>query len=563
MIGLRHHHCQHVMNVTLEGSSAMKTKTGKVFLLAAALAASTALGLAAGGVAPADAATLRYGGTTPPLTMDPHATNDFVTAGLVRQIYDSLVGLDNDMELEPGIATAWTSVDPATWRFTIRQGATFHDGSPMTAQDVAFSIMRQKEAPLYRALYGGIKQATVVDATTVDVVSATPDPILPRKMVRLFVMSQKWAAANGVEKVPDLGAQGTEAHTLRHANGTGAMKLVSQEPGQRTVFERNKTWWGKFNGNLDQAIYSPIASAPTRVSALLSKELDLITDVPLQDIERIKSTPGYKVLQAPQQLFMELEMDGSRDVALDVFDKAGQPLKANPLKDVRVRQAFAHAIDANLIVQRVMRGQAKVVGTASAAGFGGYEADLDVRWPTDVAKAKALLAEAGYPDGFGIQLNCPLERYVNTDEICRAVASMLARIGVDVRVKGSPWPEFARMLVNGPNSSFHLIGAAGNSGDTQDTFVSVMATRSKEKGTGGTNWALWSDPEFDAVTAELTQTFDPARRKELYRKGLTIGRDRVHAIYLHQPMITWAARDAVTVPSRADSAVMLKDVTIK
>ena len=146
------------------------------------------------------AASLRYGGTTPPLTMDPHATNDFVTAGIVRQTYDLLVGLDNAMELEPGVATAWAPVDPSTWRFTIWQGVTFHDGSPMTAEDVAFSIMRQKEAPLYKALYGGIKSATVVNPTTVDMVSATPDPILPRKMVRLFVMSQKWAAANGVER---------------------------------------------------------------------------------------------------------------------------------------------------------------------------------------------------------------------------------------------------------------------------------------------------------------------------------------------------------------------------
>ena len=174
------------------------------------------------------------------------------------------------------------------------------------------------------------------------------------------------------------------------------------------------------------------------------ERLDLIGDLPLQDIERVRGTQGFSVLQAPQQLFMQLEMDGTRDVALDVFDKAGQPLKANPLKDVRVRQAFAHAVDAKLIVDRVMRGNAKVIGTASAAGFGGYQADLDVRWPTDVAKAKALLAEAGYPDGFAIQLNCPLERYINTDEICRAVASMLARIGVDVRVKGSPWPASTR-----------------------------------------------------------------------------------------------------------------------
>lgn len=530
----------------------------KRFLRIATLCSALALT-----VATAPANTLRYGGTTPPLTMDPHATNDFVTASLVRQVYDSLVGLSNAMELEPGIATDWAPAGEATWRFTIRPGVTFHDGSPLTAADVAFSIMRQKEAPLYRALYGGIKEAKVVSDTSVEVVSQQPDPILPRKMVRLFVMSAKWAKDNSVEKVPDLGAQGTEAHTLRHANGTGPMRLVAQEPNTRTTFERNPKFWGTFAGNLERAIYTTIGSAPTRVSALLSKELDLITDLPLQDVERVRATPDYVVAEAPQQLFMQIEMDGSRDVALDTFDKAGQPLKANPFKDVRVRQAFAQAIDAKLIVDRVMRGHAVVVGTASAAGFGGYQKDLDTRWPTDAAKAKALLAEAGYPDGFTTQLNCPLARYVNTEEICRATASMLARIGVEVRVKGMPWPEFARMLVNGPTSSFHLIGAAGNSGDTQDTFVSVMATRSKDKGTGGTNWALWSNAEFDAVADELVRTFDAGKREQLYRRGLTIGKEQVHAVYLHQPMLTWAMRRNVTAAPRADSAVMLKDVVVR
>lgn len=514
------------------------------------------------GVSPAMATTLKYGGTTPPLTMDPHSTNDFVTVALIRQTYDSLVGLDDAMEPAPGIATAWSSPEPTVWRFTIRQGVKFHDGTPLTAEDVAFSIMRQKESPLYRSLYGGITQAKVIDASTVDVVSGTADPILPRKMVRLFVMSAPWAAKNGVEKVPDLGAQGTESFTLRNANGSGPMKLVLQEPGQRIVFERNTGYWAPFKGNVTSATYTPIASAPTRVAALLSKELDLIADLPLQDIDRVKGSAGFTIMQAPQQLFMQLEMDGTRDIALDVFDKAGQPLKANPLKDVRVRQAFAHAVDAKLIVERVMRGYAKVVGTASAAGFGGYQADLDVRWPTDVAKAKALLTQAGYPDGFGVQLNCPLERYVNTDEICRAVASMLARIGVDVRVKGSPWPEFARMLVNGPNSSFHLIGAAGSSGDTQDTFVGVMATRNKERGWGSTNWAMWSNAEFDGITKELIQTFDPAKRTDLYRRGLTIGRDQVHAVYLHQPVLAWGMKSNVSVPPRADAAIMLKDVVV-
>jgi peptide/nickel transport system substrate-binding protein len=524
----------------------------------------TALALVASAIAtPALAVTLRYGGTTAALTMDPHATNDFVTAALVRQVYDSLVGLDDAMELTPGIATEWSYQGDNTWRFKLRSGVKFHDGSTMTADDVVFSIMRERTAPLYAAQFGDISEAKKIDDTTIDVVSKGPDPILPRKMVRLFIMSKAWATANGVEKVPDLGAQGTEAYTLRHANGTGPMSLVSQEPGQRTVFARNKNYWGEFPGNVDEAIYTPIGSSPTRVAALLSNELDLITDLPIQDIDRVKNTPGFKVQQAPQQLIMELEMDGTRDVALDAYDKAGQPLKTNPLKDVRVRRAFASAIDAKLIVDRVMRGQATVVGTASAKGFGGYQPDLDQRWPTDIEKAKQLLAEASYKDGFAIQLNCPLERYVNTEEICRAVASMLARIGVEVRVKGMVWPEFARMLVNGPSSSFHLIGVGGTSGDTQDTFVSAMATRDKATGRGGTNWALWSNAAFDANLNELLRTFDPQKRTELYRKGLTIARDEVHAVYLHQPLISWGMKETVTVPARADSAVILQRVVIK
>jgi peptide/nickel transport system substrate-binding protein len=482
---------------------------------------------------------------------------------LVRQVYDSVVSLNDDMGIGPGLATEWSYRGNSTWRLVIRGGVTFQDGSALTADDVIFSILREKTSPLYGALFGDIQTATKVDANTVDVVSGVPDPILPRKMVRLFVMSQAWSKANGVEKVPDLGAQGTESFTLRHALGTGPMRLEVQEPGRRTVFQRNKAYWGAFPGNVDEAIYTPIGSGPTRVVSLLSGDLDLITDLPNQDIDRVKGQSGYKVAQVPQQLFMELEMDGSREVALEVFDKAGQPLKANPLKDVRVRQAFAQAIDANLIVQRVMRDQAVVVGTAAAVGLEGYQKDLDVHWPTDLAKAKSLLQQAGYPDGFAVQLNCPVERYINTEEICRAVASMLARIGVEVRVKTIVWPEFARLLVNGPNSSFHLIGAAGNSGDTQDTFVSVMATRDKQKNRGATNWAMWTNPEFDAVVDELVGTFDPKRRTELYRRGLSIGRDQVHAVYLHQPVLSWGMKQAVSVPARADGAVMLQALTVR
>lgn len=520
-----------------------------------------ALSLSAIAVA-AQAETLSYAGTTAPLTFDPHATNDFITTSLVRQTYESLVELGPQMELVPGLATEWSYRGDNTWRLVLRQGVTFHDGTPMTAADVVFSIKRQGSSKLYQSLFGGIADAVAVDDHTIDVISKSPDAILPVKLTRLFVMSEAWATANGIAAVPDLGTDASEAHSLRHANGTGPMELELQEPGKQTVLVRNPDWWGEFTGNVDRAEYTAIGSAPTRLAALLSGEIDLVTDLPLQDIQRVQGTAGLKIAQGPQRLFMELEMDGTRDQALETFDKSGAPLPANPFKDLRVRQAIAMAVDSDLIVQRVMRGHAKPINLPSAPGFYGYQADLDVPRDYNVEGAKALLAEAGYPDGFATTLNCPLERYVNAEEICRGTASMLARVGIDLTVKTMTWPEFSKMLVSGPNSSFHLIGAAGNSGDVQDTFTAIIATRSAETGRGQQNWAMWSDAEFDAITDKLVATFDEAERTALYREGLTIARDRVHAVYLHQPFITWAMRDSVDAAVRADSAVSLAHVTV-
>jgi peptide/nickel transport system substrate-binding protein len=291
--------------------------------------------------------------------------------------------------------------------------------------------------------------------------------------------------------------------------------------------------------------------------------MDLILDLPLQDQQRVESTPGFKVGQVPQLTWMQLEMDGTRDVALDVYDKSGKALNTNPFKDVRVRQAIAHAVDANLIAQRVMRDKARIVGIPSVPGLAGHQDSMDVRWPTDLVKAKALLGEAGYPNGFITQLNCPLERYVNTDEICRAVASMLARIGIEVRVKGMVWPEFARMLVNGPTTSFHLIGAGPNSWDGQDTFTSIMMTRNSAAKQGGFNWALWTNADVDRIGNELKSTFDKGKRDKLYAEGFAIAKDKVHAVYLHQAMLTWGMKATVEAAVRADGTPMLQDVTVR
>jgi peptide/nickel transport system substrate-binding protein len=522
--------------------------------------AAAALALSLGS---AGAESLRFAGATPALTMDPHATNDFVTTAIFRQVYDSLVGVDQDMELVPALATDWETVGDETWRFSIREGVAFHDGSELTAEDVAFSIMRQKDSRFYRSLFGRITEANVVDDRTVEVVSSAPDPILPRKMSRMFIISKSWAEENDVVEIPDLGAEGAEAQSIRNAMGTGPMKLVSHDPAGETRFTVFEGYWGERPGNVTEATYLTIGAGPTRVAALLSGEVDLLVDTPLQDIDRIEAAPGFVIDETAQLLWMQLELDGTRDKALETYDRDGNPLDDNPFRDIRVRQAIAHAVDAEAIVDRVMRGRARVVGIASIPGYGGYPEDLDSRWDTDLDRARELLTEAGYPDGFVTTMNCPLERYVNTDDICRAAASMLARIGIDVRINGMVWPEFARMLVNGPDSSFHLIGMSPDSRDTQDAFTGYIMTRDPDANEGFFNWALFTDSEIDDMTRELTETFDEQARDDLYRRLIERAKAQVNAVYLHQPMIVWAMRDGVDAPIRADATVTLQNVTVR
>ena len=527
-------------------------------------AAALLLGLAAAMPAPmpAAAATLTYAGSSPPLTFDPHGTNDFATTAVFRQIYDSLVSLDRDMKPVPGLATSWEQQGDHAWRFHLRDDVVFHDGQKMTVDDVVFSVLREKGSGYYSSMFGGIADAKAVDATTVEVTSKEPDPVLPQKMARLFVMSKPWSVEHGLEAIPNLGAQGSEAYSVRHANGTGPMALQTQEPGVKTVLHRFDKYWGKATGNVTEATYLPIGTAATRVAALLSGQVDLVADVPLQDIERIKSTAGFTLRQVPQMLWMQLELDGTRDAALETYDKAGQPLKTNPLKDTRVRQAIAQAIDAKLIIDRVLRGNGRPVGIPSLPGTDGYQAALDVRWPTDPARAKALLAEAGYPNGFTTQLNCPTERYASTEDVCRAVASMLGRVGIDVKVNTIVWPDFARLLVNGPSSSFHLIGVASAWG-IQDVFVSEMMTRNPKAGEGFFNWAMWHNDELDRVAREMRVTFDPARRDALAKEGLEIAKKDVYAVYLYQPMLNYGSKANVDAFLRSDSTLLLQDVVVR
>jgi peptide/nickel transport system substrate-binding protein len=264
--------------------------------------------------------------------------------------------------------------------------------------------------------------------------------------------------------------------------------------------------------------------------------------------------PEMRVEQVPQMLMMQLNMNGTAEGS-NMWDRQGNPLPRNPLQDVRVRRAIAMAIDENAIVQRIMRGSAVAVGTAAVPGVNGYQRDLDVRLPYDVAGARRLLAEAGFPDGFKIQLDCPTDRYVNTEAICRAIATMLSQVNIEVVPNLQPWSAFVPPLTR-LESSFHLIGERPIGGDTQDTLQTTMMSRGTVN--GFLNWARWSNPEFDATVTQLMTEFDPARRQTLYHRALEIGRDNVQAVYLHTQMVTWGMRANVHGRMRADLGVPLE-----
>jgi peptide/nickel transport system substrate-binding protein len=283
-----------------------------------------------------------------------------------------------------------------------------------------------------------------------------------------------------------------------------------------------------------------------------------VIDLPLQDIERVRATADMRVEQMPQMLMLQLNMDGT-DQVQNMWDRQGNPIAGNPLRDVRVRRAIAMAIDEDAIVQRIMRGSAVAVGTAAVPGVNGYQRDLDVRLPYDVAGARRLLAEAGFPDGFKIQLDFPTDRYVNTEAICRAITTMLSQADIEVLLNLQPWSAFVPPLTR-LQSSFHLIGERPVGGDTQDTLQQTMMTRGQVN--GFTNWARWSNAEFDATVTQLMTELDPARRQALYHRALEISRDNVQAVYLHTQLVTWGMRANVHGRLRTDLAVLLEYMRI-
>ena len=486
----------------------------------------------------AGAATLRIASAFDPQTMDPHALALLYHSRVVWQVYDSLVNRDEKFQLEPALALSWQAVGPTTWRFKLRPGVAFHDGAPFTADDVVFSIERAMTPPSQRSFQlKGVKAARKVDDLTVEFVLEAPDAVLPDKLTGLPMMNKAWCIAHGVEKPQDFNGK-QETFAVRNANGTGPFALERFEPDVRTLLKRYPRWWGwseKRSGNVDEVSLIAIRSDATRLAALVSGEVDLVLDPPVQDVERLKREPAITLTQVTDLGQQYLTFDQQRD-ELEGSDVKGR----NPFKDVRVRRAVYHAINVDLIVQKVLRGLGAPTGAFLSPKVDGSPSDLDKRLPFDPAKAKALLAEAGYPNGFSITLEC-----VNVpwrEAVCQAITAMLTQAGIRTTLRSSPTNQFFPKL-SAATASFIEYGWTPNP-DAWSSLNALFRTWDKS-GLGTFNAGRYSNPKLDVLIDNMRVEPDLTRRRAMVGVALRIVADELPYIPLYRRTLTWAMNKKV------------------
>jgi len=516
-----------------------------------------ALLLAAAVIAqPAGAATFRWANDGDVATMDPDMLQETVQLSFLANIYEPLVRRDKDLKVEPALATSWEHTSPTVWRFHLRAGVKFQDGTPFTADDVLFSLHRiQSATSAMRAPMSMVKEARKVDDLTVDFETTNPDPILPQEVTNFLIMSKAWCDAHGADDPVLLGK--ADNYAVHNAMGTGPYRLVSREPDRKTVVEKNPAWWDKLPGNADTVEFDVIASASTRVAALLSGEEDMIYTVPPQDMKRIAAAPGLMLIQHPELRTIYLGFDVWRD-ALASSDVQGK----NPFKDVRVRQAFSLAIDEDLIASKVMLGLAHPTWLMWGPGVNGYDPKLDVRPKPDLAKAKALMAAAGYPNGFKVAFDCPNDRYVMDEQICTAISSMLARIGVKIDLLAQTKAKyFAKILAPKYDTDFYLLGWTPATYDAHNVLYSLLGTRSG--GRGEVNVSGYSNPALDDLIQKIGEETDESKRNGLIDDAAKILQTDLPTVPLHQQVIVWAAKKSVDVAQPADNFFPYRYITVK
>jgi peptide/nickel transport system substrate-binding protein len=511
---------------------AMRVRLG----LLAALAAAPAM---------AQNVTIAVGGAFS--SLDPHFHNLTPNRALTQHLFDGLMEPDADLRPQPGLAHSLRALDETTWEVRLREGVRFHDGRPLTADDVAFTFARIPNVPNSPSSYAffvrPVRNVVVVDAHTLRLETNGPAPLMPALMSGFSIIGR--AQSEGMAT--------SDFNSGRAAVGTGPYRLVSFTPGDRAVFQRNEDWYGG-RPTWARVTYRFIGNDSARLAALKAGDVDLIDQVPTRDVADLGRDTRLQVVTKAGVRNIYLHLDQGREQTPGVADNQGRPLAQNPLRDVRVRRALSLAINREGIVRQIMDGQAVPSGQLLPAGSVGHDPELRPD-PFDPERARALLAEAGFPQGFQLTLHGPNDRYVNDAQILQALAQMWARIGVRTRVEAMPSNVyFARSVRD--EFSVGLLGWGTGTGEPDSPLGNLLATADRSRGRGATNRSLYSNPRLDAVLDRALATIELPAREALYREATRIAMEDLAIIPLHHQVNIWAARRGLLFEPRNDERTM-------
>ena len=475
---------------------------------------------------------LTIGSKLEPNTLDPHFRNAGENHSHLPGMMEYLVWRDQDLVVQPHLISSWEQVDPVTWTFVVRDGVLFHDGTPMTASDFAFVIARVPTIVDSPGDFSGfvedIERVEITGDLTFTLHLSRPVADLPRDLSALMMISEE-VGLDVATRAFDTGAA---------VIGTGPYRLEAFVPGQHLIMSRFEDYWG---GLPDWARVTilPISSDPTRVAALLSGEVDLIDFVPLDDAARLRQDPDIRVFEREESRLMFVAMDSVRDRTPHVWGLDGAALDVNPLQDPRVRTALSLAIDRDLLIDRVLQGAGTPAAQALPPEIECSNQTLSVTAP-DPERARALLAEAGYPDGFGLTLHGPSDRYPGGERVVQALAQMWSRIGLDIEVETVTRNVFFPAAADNDYSVYF----AGYGATTVLNVLNMIAhTNDREVNRGAANRGRYSNPEVDALIVEASATLDAEQRCALLsRVNEIVFSEDMGIIPLYHPLNIWAAR---------------------
>jgi peptide/nickel transport system substrate-binding protein len=500
-----------------------------------------ALALAGLATMPRTAALARdlvMGASTEPSAIDPHFSRSSNNQNIAAQIFDRLVTLDANLQLKPMLAESWQNLDPLTWRIKLRAGVVFQDGASLTPEDVIFSMERAKDIPNSPAPFtgnvGAIAAMVAVDPLTIEVKTKSPTPDLMDQIGLVYIVEKKRAEGKRL----DAFAKGEAAI------GTGPFRFKEWVPGDHITLERNERYWGE-KPAFETVTIKLITNNAARVAALRTGAVQLIDAVPPSDIKALSAMKEVRLFSIASSRIIYLALDTERDASPFVTGTDGQPAKSNPLKNPNVRLALSRMINRKAIVERLLDGAGEPAGQIVPEGLGGYDPALKPEI-YDPKGARALLAAAGYPQGFGLTLHSSNDRFSGDGLVAQTLGQMFAQGGIKINgVVTQPYNVYAGAA--GKQSFSAFIFSLGTVSPTSATSLrNLLMTVDKEGGQGGFNRSRYSNPAFDAKMKTAMAEFDPVKRNALLAEATALAMNDTALIPLYWPIVTWASRSDIT-----------------